>query len=136
MLLLAVILAVMPSGLAECPDGWTANGEYCYAYLQGKTSWPDADHTCAALHAHLPEVYSQEEMDFLTNFSATAGRDDNGEVHDMWLGGHDLVTEGVWTWAFSGSPMTFTSWGPGEPNDRGDQNCLVLRDEDWSFNDA
>merc|ERR1711963_43955 len=135
-LVLVVILGVLPSGLADCPDGWTANGEYCYAYMQGRTTWPDAASTCAAVHGHLPEVYSQDEWDFLTNFSAAMGKDDQGQLHDIWLGGHDLVTEGVWTWAFSGSPVTFAPWGPGQPNDHGDENCMVLHDEDWTLNDG
>ena len=36
--------------------------------------------TCAAVHAHLPEVFSQDEFDFLTNFSAANGKDENGEM--------------------------------------------------------
>jgi hypothetical protein len=33
--------------------------------------------------------------------------------HDMWLGGSDLIAEGVFIWASSGSVLSYTNWTPG-----------------------
>ena len=51
---------------------------------------------------------------------------------DMWLGGSDNAYEGQWLWA-NGSPMTYTNWYSGEPNNHGgNEECLHMRDGKWN----
>jgi len=45
-----------------------------------------------------------------------------------WIGGNDHATEGQWVWV-DGSPMTYTAWNSGEPNDSGGEDCAQL----WSL---
>jgi hypothetical protein len=44
-----------------------------------------------------------------------------------WLGGSDAEQEGTWRWETeSGSPMNYTNWAPGEPNNLGEEDYLVM----------
>lgn len=60
---------------------------------------------------------------------------DVGHAADFWLGGHDQVYEGQWTWAYSGAPLNYTAWIPGEPGGGTAENCLYFhyhRDADYN----
>ena len=53
----------------------------------------------------------------------------------VWIGASDLTTEGQWRWV-DGSPLAWTHWKPGEPNNYGSgEDCgQMLADGTW--NDA
>lgn len=39
-----------------------------------------------------------------------------GPTDTLWIGYSDEITEGTWLWD-SGEAISYTNWGPGEPND-------------------
>jgi hypothetical protein len=44
-----------------------------------------------------------------------------------WLGGIDKAEEGTWIWSSSGSPLGYTNWNKGEPNDlKGKEDCMEI----------
>ena len=46
---------------------------------------------------------------------------------DYWMGASDLVVEGIWTWTNTGTPLSFTDWCPGQPNDyHGHEDCATI----------
>eukprot|EP01124_Arcella_intermedia_P002842 TRINITY_DN1154_c0_g1_i1.p2 TRINITY_DN1154_c0_g1~~TRINITY_DN1154_c0_g1_i1.p2 ORF type:complete len:171 (+),score=26.93 TRINITY_DN1154_c0_g1_i1:322-834(+) len=68
-------------------------------------------------------------------------------VRMAWLDGSDEGEEGVWRWAGGrvfwrggeeGTPEEggFARWRGGEPNDVGEEDCLVMVGEDGGWNDA
>nr|KAG5703966.1 hypothetical protein BaRGS_020563 [Batillaria attramentaria] len=61
---------------------------------------------CLTLRAHLPEIFSQGEMDFLVNLSLSHGRH-----------------------------LEFSAWGPGQPDNGGGEHCMELNEEDMKWND-
>lgn len=50
-----------------------------------------------------------------------------GSTVDLWIGATDLVTEGTFLWPDT-TPVVFSAWSPGEPNDGGTdgEDCSVL----------
>ena len=58
-----------------------------------------------------------------------------GVPDKAWVGGHDLVADGVWTWERDNrtfAPATFpdlafSNWGEGQPdNYGGEQDCMII----------
>ena len=59
---------------------------------------------------------------------------ENSEVSDnafsigldvFWIGIHD-PTEGTFVYASDGSPVEYTNWGEGQPNNSGDEDCVEI----------
>jgi len=55
---------------------------------------------------------------------------------DYWIGFTDQGTEGSWYW-YDGSPVSYTNWEPGEPNNSGwwGEDCAEMWG-DGLWNDA
>lgn len=41
------------------------------------------------------------------------------------MDGTDEYSEGQWEWASTGYALDYSNWYPGEPNNDGDEDCLV-----------
>ena len=68
----------------------------------------------------MAEIVSKIEQ---TNWD-TILRDDSW----YWIGLSDLATEGKFVWQHSSSPLKeYTNWIPGEPNNVGNEDCVLLR---------
>lgn len=92
----------------------------CYMYFAATVPWDIALASCASLGGHLAVSTAQAENNVLAALGPAA-------AEDVWMGGDDLATEGVWVWITS-EPMTYTYWRDGEPNnaDDGGENCMVM----------
>lgn len=44
----------------------------------------------------------------------------------VWIGGTDLLQEGIWLAPESLEPLTYFNWAPGEPDNLGGQHCLAI----------
>ena len=107
-------------------------GEFCYAYMKDPKTWSEAEVMCKAVGGYLAEVHTQQENDVLEKIIFE-------NIHKtIWLGAHDLITEGNWIWAGTGGPVndTFTFWGPNEPNDTGSrEDCMTFNFVHGYWND-
>ncbi|XP_068247799.1 uncharacterized protein [Palaemon carinicauda] len=54
---------------------------------------------------------------------------DSKSYRRLLLGATDEETEGTWNNVKTGKPITYSAWGPGEPNSGANDNCLVLRND-------
>lgn len=65
-------------------------------------------------------IHSNEERDFALSV-IPAG------VSNVWMGGSDIATEGVWAWE-DGKPWgVYTAWKSGEPNNaNSNEDCLQM----------
>lgn len=87
-------------------------------------TWLEAKAICESMGGRLCVINSKEENDYLTSklMGTTA-----------FIGLHDSNTEGSFEW-IDNSPLNFTNWYPGQPNNaNGDQDyCEILPDGTWN----
>lgn len=100
-----------------------------YYHLTDTMNWPSAMSLAESLGGQLATIRNATENQWLLDTfvpltSAT-------QAH---IGFTDAAAEGTWVW-LSGEPVTYTNWGPGEPNDIGveDNAILVLQAEGVLF---
>ena len=99
--------------------------------MNARLNWHDASYTCQTLGAMLAEPRSAMENMILKGMFTSSGES------NVWLGAHDMVTEGKWEWASSGDPISgFTDWRQGEPNNLyGNEHCLEFQKPSMQWND-
>ena len=129
---------------------YSGTGNY-YEFISTNSSWTAAqsnanNKTYGSSTGYLATVTSSAEFTFIKNKA--------GLLNEIWLGGSDSGTEGVWQWmggpenghqfwqgkgtgatpAGSAIGGFYTSWnGAGEPNDSGNEDCLaVLTNGKWN----
>ncbi len=96
----------------------TTNG-HTYQRIDNVQSWESAQSYCALNGGYLASIRSSEEDNFVrSNFYY------NAYGSNMWLGGSDTQTEGMWQWT-SGEPWEYSNWHPNEPNNGTSENCLA-----------
>ena len=76
------------------------------------------------LGGHLVSIHSQDENDFVTA-SGGAG---------AYIGATDAAAEGTYVWT-DGTPLDYTNWLPGEPNDFTGEDCAQINDSSGGWND-
>ena len=83
--------------------------------------WADANAACQAAGLQLASVQSAAQNALL--LAAAAG-------NKVWTGGTDAASEGAWVWSPSNTPLSYTKWNKGEPNDHGSgEDCLEFKEE-------
>ncbi|KAM4856132.1 CD209 antigen-like protein E [Urocitellus parryii] len=109
-----------------CPWDWTFFQGHCYFFSKSQRNWHDSVTACQEVGAQLVVINSDEEQSFLQQTSNIQG--------SAWLGLSDLNKEGAWYWV-DGSPLSLSSltryWMPGQPNNRGGQDCVEVRSSGW-----
>ncbi|XP_028395163.1 uncharacterized protein LOC114519252 isoform X2 [Dendronephthya gigantea] len=103
-----------------CEVGWTKYRKNCYKHFQRYTSWPASRYFCLRNGGDLLSIGDDEEQDFaMTYFS-------NKPRSWLWLGLHDRSFEGGYEWS-DYTPVKYTNWKDGQPNDaRQTQNCVLM----------
>jgi len=93
----------------------------CYAATTGtRATFDAAQAACEAIGADLATIDSAATNAFLTALL--------GDV-EAFVGGSDRLNEGAFVW-IDGTPVTYTNWRSGEPNNGGDsyqEDCIVLQ---------
>ena len=90
-------------------------------------SWGGASAACLAAGLQLASVQSAAENALLV--TAAAG-------NTVWIGGTDAASEGTWVWSPSNTPLSYTNWYAGEPNNSGGEDCLLGNWKSGTWNDA
>jgi hypothetical protein len=103
-------------GEDRCDNEWFPYAGYCYYTQSGWNNFDEAEKYCKVQGSNLASIHSDEEKRFLSAL-------DKG---DQWLG---LVrTPGAGFEAFTdGSPVDYTAWENGEPNNGGGGKTYRLR---------
>ncbi|XP_070539201.1 perlucin-like protein [Ptychodera flava] len=106
-------------GPGGCQAGWINFGESCYyVYDYPLYTFDDAERVCNGMGASLVIINDADENLFLKAFTR--------HQRHIWIGVTDVEVEGVWVWV-DGSPLTYSNWMPGEPNNAGKrEHCAHL----------
>lgn len=124
-----------------CPAGCQPYRKFGHAYLFchgfGWVLWDQANAICNSEGYHLAKIETSAENEWLKSPGTFVTHGPGGGV---WVGGHDGngAHEGRWTWSMDQSPISFSDWNPGEPNNfRGfDEDCMELREDGrYGWND-
>nr|ABQ40396.1 codakine isoform 2 [Codakia orbicularis] len=123
-----LVLVVVGTAAAGCPDGWTQFLDLCYIYQSAKASWASAQSSCQALGGILAEPDTACENEVLIHMCK-----ENGDAGSFgpWLGGQKVG--GAWQWSSSGAAFDYLRWGPHEPNNSGgNEDCLHYNWLSWN----
>lgn len=122
--LLALVLLLLPAPALADPLQWYANpaNGHEYALWDGSGTWIDA-YNATPMGAHLVTFDSAAEENWVWNTFLPVLAPNPGvppeHKYRFWIGFTDSeaygATEGQWRWV-TGEPVTYTNWGPGEPN--------------------
>lgn len=93
----------------------TVGGQHYYVSTIAQT-WTQAQSTCQANGGNLATVTSAAVNTLLTNNLPSGGG---------WIGFTDQASEGTFVWV-DGSPVTYTNWNTGEPNNVGNEDYTIL----------
>ena len=112
-------------GVGDACDGTcekVVNGNDTYLFCTEFSTWDVARATCLAHGYDLATVNDDAENTYLQ--SAAVSRVDTG--YGWWIGLNDRDTEGTFVWA-DGSPVTYTDWDGGEPNNANSgEDCTTV----------
>ncbi|XP_071125999.1 C-type lectin domain family 10 member A-like [Mytilus edulis] len=102
-----------------CEEGWILNRKHCYYFSQNKLSWHAAKDDCRRKGGHLVKVEGKAENDWLL----TAWKE--LDLYYPWIGANDIQKKGSWNWESDQSSLSYSFWGPNEPNDeQGIEDCV------------
>ena len=109
--LLLACVAVQCAHGQQCQTGWFAHGASCYMLIKSADpSWAQAQLACRSAGAHLASIHSMSLNQILWHYAIN-----NGVTSSVWIGLSRAPSSSTWTWS-DGTPLDFTNWGPGQPN--------------------
>ncbi|RVE65935.1 hypothetical protein OJAV_G00121150 [Oryzias javanicus] len=112
--------------------GWRKNNNICYYYNDTDiVDFPTAMSRCFHEKATLVSIHDKDEQAYVSSMVGT------GKVTAAWIGMFMFgVANGEYIWADS-SPVTYTHWAPGEPNNaNGEEQCVQINRHQGGWNDA
>nr|XP_040053507.1 macrophage mannose receptor 1 [Gasterosteus aculeatus aculeatus] len=131
------VLPPVPPPPIPAPDcgsnpGWRKNSNICYYYNDTDiVDFHTAMRRCYHEKALLVSIHDREEQAYVNTMVGT------GDVAAAWIGMRMLgIASGQYMWVDS-SPVTYTHWGPGEPNNaNGEEQCVQMNRHQGGWNDA
>ena len=117
-----------------CPTGWPSGFHgRCFKVHSNPLDWNSAKSACEALGSSLAVLNSKAKLrEFPQLLNST------GTSKFWWIVLYrEPKNERRWLWV-DGSPVYFTSWNTGEPNNDGfNEDCVevFMRSGEWKWND-
>jgi len=113
---------------AACDCRELQRGERRYHVCQRPATWWASQERCERLGGGLVVVDDEEEEEWLLRTIMDPAR------QPYWIGLSDQEEEDHFVW-WDGSAADFEAWGPGQPNNAGEEDCVMLYDETDAWND-
>lgn len=103
---------------ANCQDAYY-NGK-TYRYCSSGQTWGNAQAQCQGMGMNLASINSNDENNFVGGTASSIAQG------SWWIGFNDNAAEGNFVWS-DGSPVTYSRWNPGEPNNSGNaEDCAEI----------
>uniref|UniRef100_H3CQ11 C-type lectin domain-containing protein n=1 Tax=Tetraodon nigroviridis TaxID=99883 RepID=H3CQ11_TETNG len=123
-----------PVPAPECGSnpGWRKSNNVCYYYNDtDDVNFHEALGRCRDEKALLASIHDSDEQAYINSMVGT------GKVASAWVG---LIMAGIangqYKWV-DGSPVSYTHWGSGEPNNaNGEEQCVQMNRHQGVWNDA
>ena len=116
----------------SCSEGWDKQDGNCYLWPNITKTWEEATEYCEQRGGHLASVKNEEIDKYIRSKVGKIRDKDHGFFNQPtypWIGGTDQEQEGIWKWS-DGSPLNFTKWGNGQPDDwKKSEDCLQFNGE-------
>ena len=115
------------SACSDTISGYLYMGEYNghkYFCSVDPATWPEASANAQAIGGHLAFIEDADENAFLANILT---------IQSAFIGCSDGVVEGDFIWT-DGTPVNYTNWYPGQPNNYQDYQdyCELLSNGQWN----
>ncbi|XP_068430349.1 uncharacterized protein [Clinocottus analis] len=131
------ILPPVPPPPLPAPDcgtnpGWRKNNNVCYYHNDTDiVDFHTAMTRCYHERASLVSIHSRDEQAYVNTMVGT------GQIAAAWIGMRMFgVASGQYMWVDL-SPVTYTHWGSGEPNNaNGEEQCVQMNRHQGGWNDA
>uniref|UniRef100_A0A1A9Z5C4 C-type lectin domain-containing protein n=1 Tax=Glossina pallidipes TaxID=7398 RepID=A0A1A9Z5C4_GLOPL len=97
-------------------------------------TWCKANDICHTMNGYLTSIENESEMNAITEYLKT----NLLNAPPWWVPGNDLASEGNYVWANTGTPMNYSPWTDGQPdNSKRSENCVHvwLYDHEYKMND-
>lgn len=114
-------------GVCPCDVSWWPDTLHAYMFCTATSDWQTADDTCALYGYRLVTFDSAPEGEWVE--STVLGYPSGPS---WWIGFTDAASEGSWGWS-DGSPVTYTNWSDGEPNNGHGGECVATSEEDCAM---
>jgi len=127
---LLLLAAFVAGAQSACPGDFIPFNGKCYKIHTQSANWIDAWTYCAEMRSSLATLNTKEINDFLVDQIKN-----NPLLHGKyyWIGGAALEVKLKYRW-IDGTPLTYTNWYPGEPNDAGkNEDCMELMSESYNY---
>ena len=111
-----------------CEPGWDSYKGHCYYFSGNTKTWIEAEIECRKMSSNLVKVDNAAE----SNWLKTTSKAKNSGAH-RWIGAREV--NGIWEWVSDLSPLTFTSWGPNEPNNAKENCAHIGSGKSFNWND-
>ncbi|WP_404370425.1 C-type lectin domain-containing protein [Corallococcus coralloides] len=104
-------------------------GGHDYLFIKTPKNWYEAQSLCSSNGYKLVTIDDAAEEAFLNTHQSLSG------LNSWWIGLNDIGTEGFFIW--DGGFSSYLNWYPGEPNNSGNEDCIVDRyNGNDTWNDA
>ena len=98
---------IPPTGYVKKNDG------FYYKFHRSRKNWKEAQGQCKREGGNLAIIWNQKTRDIVRSMMRLG-----------WIGATDQWREGRWQTPTRGV-IPYTSWGRGEPNNAGNEDCVV-----------
>ena len=118
------------AGLAACLALFSSpvDAQSTLVFDSVSRTFSEAEANAVSMGGHLVSINSAEENEAVRSLKAANGAD------NVWIGFNDIASEGSFVWT-DGSPVTYTNWNSGEPNNIGDEDCTHMFGPNGLWND-
>ncbi|XP_075131890.1 C-type lectin domain family 17, member A-like [Leptodactylus fuscus] len=105
-----------------CPSGWEPIGLFCYYFSTDTLSWDNSRDECIRKGSTLVSLTNKEQMDALKSTLAKG---------HYWIGLRRAKEPEKWIW-LDGSPLSYSNWNKGEPNNLPNEDCCESTYGNWN----